>query len=79
MRNYSHRYYAGSKGLGAGSFKGTLRGIFYIARLCKRTGALGVKRREATVRRHAKLAGIKQESSPLATPLTDQRSGIGAI
>ena len=27
-----------------------------IARLCKRTGALEVKRREATVRHHAKLA-----------------------
>ena len=26
--------------------------------LCKRTGALGVKRREASVRRHAKLGGI---------------------
>ena len=47
--------------LWAVGFKRCLPAAFFIiAHLRKRTGALGVKRREATVRRHAKLAGIKQ-------------------
>ena len=45
--------------------------MFIIARLCKRTGALGVKRREATVRRHAKLARRRRRHKIKSSPNGD--------